>query len=214
MNTVRDTALQSWLLQRPVLVRWGVRLDTAPAWGWLALLSAALWPTWLWMGHRVMDRSDDPFGLLALVALATLVWQHHRRLRAAPRLGWLITALGGVILATSLQGVLPPLVAALIALLAMAAGLSAFFPASVATAPVVGLSVLSLPLLASLQFYVGFPLRVVTAEASRWLLALGHDVTRSGASLVVDGALIIVDATCSGVQMAWLGYFTACTVAL
>ena len=73
---------------------------------------------------------------------------------------------------------------------------------------------LSLPLLASLQFYAGFPLRVVTAEASSWLLSLAHTVERTGSSLVVDGQLIIVDAPCSGVQMAWLGYFTACAVAL
>jgi exosortase/archaeosortase family protein len=39
-------------------------------------------------------------------------------------------------------------------------------------------------------------------------------VERTGSSLVVDGQLIIVDAPCSGVQMAWLGYFTACVVAL
>jgi exosortase/archaeosortase family protein len=69
-------------------------------------------------------------------------------------------------------------------------------------------------LLASLQFYAGFPLRVVTAEVSRWLLSLTHSVERSGSALVVNGQLIIVDAPCSGVQMVWLGYFTACVVAL
>jgi exosortase/archaeosortase family protein len=108
----------------------------------------------------------------------------------------------------------PDLAVALIGLLSLAAGLLAFLPRRVAVAPVLGLSVLSLPLLASLQFYAGFPLRVVTAEVSRWLLSLAHTVERTGSSLVVDGQLIIVDAPCSGVQMAWLGYFTACTVAL
>jgi exosortase/archaeosortase family protein len=68
--------------------------------------------------------------------------------------------------------------------------------------------------LASLQFYAGYPLRVVTAEISSWLLSIAHAVERSGSSLVVDGQLIIVDAPCSGVQMAWLGYFTASAVAL
>ncbi len=83
-----------------------------------------------------------------------------------------------------------------------------------ATLPVAGLAVLALPLLSSLQFYAGYPLRVVTAEASRWLLAPGFDVAREGTSLMVDGRLVIVDAPCSGVQMVWLGYFTACAVAL
>ena len=66
-------------------------------------------------------------------------------------------------------GVLPPLASALLGLLALGGGLAAFLPASIASAPVLGLSVLSLPLLASLQFYAGYPLRVITAEASRWL---------------------------------------------
>ncbi|MET0542079.1 MAG: archaeosortase/exosortase family protein, partial [Variovorax sp.] len=66
----------------------------------------------------------------------------------------------------------------------------------------------------SLQFYAGYPLRVVTAEASRWLLAPAFSVVREGSTLLIDGRMVIVDAPCSGVQMVWLGYFTACAVAL
>jgi exosortase/archaeosortase family protein len=108
----------------------------------------------------------------------------------------------------------PPLAAGLISVLALAAGLLAFLPRQVARLPVLGLAVLALPLLSSLQFYAGYPLRVITAEASRWLLAPGFSVLREGSSLLVDGRLVIVDAPCSGVQMAWFGYFTACAVAL
>ncbi len=202
------------LLQMPRFVRFGIAIDTAPEWRWLALLALALWPTWWWMGQRMADGSDDPLGLLALAALGGLLWQHRRQLRAAPRLGFQAAALTGAVLTTALHQQLPDLVVALIGLLSIAAGLIAFLPARVATAPVLGLSVLSLPLLASLQFYAGFPLRVVTAEASRWLLSIAHTVERTGSSLVVNGQLVIVDAPCSGVQMAWLGYFTACVVAL
>jgi exosortase/archaeosortase family protein len=201
-------------MQMPRFVRFGIALDTAPAWRWLALLSLALWPTWWWMGQRMADSSDDPLGLLALAALGGLLWQHRQHLRAAPRLGFQAAALAGSVLATALHPQLPELVVALISLLSVAAGLIAFLPTRVATAPVLGLSVLSLPLLASLQFYAGYPLRVVTAEASRWMLSIAHTVERSGSSLVVNGQLVIVDAPCSGVQMAWLGYFTACVVAL
>lgn len=202
------------LLLMPRFVRFGIALDTAPEWRWLALLALALWPTWWWMGQRMVDGSDDPLGLLALAAIGGLLWQHRRQLRAAPRLGFQAAALTGAVLTTALHQQLPDLVVALIGLLSIAAGLIAFLPARVATAPVLGLSVLSLPLLASLQFYAGFPLRVVTAELSRWLLSIAHTVERTGSSLVVNGQLVIVDAPCSGVQMAWLGYFTACVVAL
>ncbi len=202
------------LLQMPRFVRFGIAIDTAPEWRWLALLTVALWPTWWWMGQRMVDGSDDPLGVLALAALGGLLWQQRQRLRAAPRLGFQVVALTGAVLTTALHGHLPDLLVALVGVLALAAGLIAFLPAREATAPVWGLSVLSLPLLASLQFYAGFPLRVVTAEASRWLLSLAHTVERSGSALVVDGQLVIVDAPCSGVQMVWLGYFTACVVAL
>ena len=198
----------------PGFVRWGIRIDTAPGWLWPLLLVAALWPTWLWMGRRMLDRSDDPLGLLALAALGLLVGRHRRQLRSSPRLAWFALALAGAVAATAAQGLLPALVVSLLALLALAAGLAAWLPAGVASAPVAGLSVLALPLLASLQFYAGFPLRLITAEASRWLLLARYEVERSGASLRVDGHLVIVDAPCSGVQMAWLGYFTACVVTL
>ncbi|WP_447739747.1 exosortase Q [Variovorax boronicumulans] len=204
----------------PRVVDWAIRIDRTPAFGWLALQCAALAPTWVWMARRLKDGSDDPLGLVALVALAALAWQCRRELRASPRLGWLALASAGTVLATLLRTgggglpALPPLASGLVAVLSLAAGLLAFLPRGVAALPVAGLSVLALPLLSSLQFYAGYPLRVVTAEASRWLLAPGFEVAREGATLMVDGRLVIVDAPCSGVQMVWLGYFTACAVAL
>ena len=206
--------------RHPRLVDWGIHIDRVPAAGWLALQFAALAPTWAWMVRRMRDGSDDPLGLLALAALAALAWQCRRELRAAPRLGWLTLAGAGTVLATLLRTglgalpALPPLAAGLVAVLALACGLLAFLPRRVAALPVAGLAVLALPLLSSLQFYAGYPLRVVTAEASRWLLAPGFEVAREGATLMVDGRLVSVDAPCSGVQMVWLGYFTACAVAL
>ena len=72
------------------------------------------------------------------------------------------------------------------------------------------LALLSLPILSSLQFYLGYPLRVITAEASAGLLsAAGFDAQRTGSALMVDGALVIVDAPCAGIHMAWAAYFTA-----
>jgi exosortase/archaeosortase family protein len=204
--------------------RWvdrGIRLDRAPAAGWLACQAVALMPHWIWMLRRLRDGSDDPLGLLALATLVALAWTLRRELRPSPRLGWLAGATFGTLIATALRtgihGVLPalpPLAAGLAAVLALACGLLAFMPRRIAALPVGGLAVLALPLLSSLQFYAGYPLRVVTAEASRWLLAPGFSVAREGSSLWIDGRLVIVDAPCSGVQMVWLGYFSACVVAL
>jgi exosortase/archaeosortase family protein len=204
----------------PRVMDWGIRLDRASAAGWLALQAAALAPHGIWMARRMLDGSDDPLGLLALAALAALVWRARHELRPAPRLGWLALAgagtLGAALLRTGAGPLpaLPPLAAALLAVLALACGLLAFLPRRVDSPPVVLLALLALPLLSSLQFYAGYPLRVVTAEASRWLLMAGFDAAREGAALLIDGRLVIVDAPCSGVQMAWFGYFTASVTAL
>lgn len=214
------TTLATLAMRQPRAVDWGIRIDRAPAGCWLALQFAALTPTWFWMAQRMRDGSDDPLGLLALAALAVLVWRARKALRPSPCLGWLALAIAGTVVATLAHSgtgalpALPPLFAGLLAVLALTAGLLAFLPRRIAAAPVAGLAVLALPLLSSLQFYAGYPLRVVTAEASRWLLAPGFEVSREGSTLLVDGRLVIVDAPCSGVQMVWLGYFTACAVAL
>ena len=210
-----------------------MRIDRAPAGLWLGLQALALWPTWQWMAARWLDGSDDPVGVLALAAVGVLLWSVRGQWRYAPRLPWLGAAVVGTLAATALRGSVTPLLTSLVAMGALASGLLAFLPAErrgamrvqdgvlwpaprfgLAALPVLGLALLALPLIASLQFYAGYPLRVLTAEASRWLLGVGFAVQREGSSLLVDGQLIVVDAPCSGVQMAWAGYFTACAVAL
>jgi exosortase/archaeosortase family protein len=198
-----------------------LHIDRLPPLLWLALQAAALFPTWLWMARRAADGSDDPLGLLAVAMLAWLVWRERSALRAAPLLGWMAAAGIGTLAATALRHglgpwpALPPLASALVAVLALAAGLLALLPRRVAASQVLVLAILALPLLASLQFYAGYPLRLACAEASRLLLSPWFDeVRREGVALLVNGLPIIVDAPCSGVQLAWFGYFVACCVGL
>lgn len=194
--------------------RWQQRLDAVPPVAWLALHAAALWTHWRWAAARVADGSDDPLGLAALLLLLWQVLRLAPEMRAHPRPPWLAAALVLSLAATAGVFVAPPLLAALLAALALACGLQAFMPASRASAPLAGLAVLALPVMSSLQFYAGYPLRVLTAQLSTWALQLaGLDAQRSGATMQVAGRLIIVDAPCSGVQMLWMAYFCACAVA-
>jgi exosortase/archaeosortase family protein len=184
------------------------------AWGWIALHAAALWPHGLWAARRLADGSDDPLGVAAFAALALWLAQAAPTLRLQPRLGGLAGSVALTVAATAALAVAPPLVAAALAALALAVHLAAWLPGGAAVAPLAGLALLALPLVASLQFYVGYPLRVFTASFSAWLLqAIGIAAERSGAAMTVRGQLVIVDAPCSGVQMAWLAYFAACVVA-
>jgi exosortase/archaeosortase family protein len=194
--------------------RWQGRFDAMPPLAWLALQAAALWPHWRWAMARVADGSDDPLGVAALVVLLAMLWRLEPSLRAQPRPAWMALALVATVLATLATLAAPPLLGALLAALALAAGLRAFMPAGRAMLPLAGLAVLALPVVSSLQFYAGFPLRVVTAQLSTWgLQAAGLAAERSGTAMVVEGRLVIVDAPCSGVQMVWMAYFCACAVA-
>jgi exosortase/archaeosortase family protein len=182
---------------------------------WLALHALALWPHGVYLVERAFDGSDDPLGLLALFAVATLVAWQRQHLRLSPHLGWLCASIG---LAMAANGACclgaPALLASLLAAASLCGALLAWWPAERARLPLAGLVVLALPWIASLQFYLGYPLRVVTAQLSAWALqAGGLDAVRSGASMLVLGRLVIVDAPCSGVQMAWLAYFIACASA-
>jgi exosortase len=67
---------------------------------------------------------------------------------------------------------------------------------------------LALPLVSSLQFYLGYPLRAFAAWASAGALgAVGMSVLPAGASLQWHGQTVLVDAPCSGVHMLWVGMF-------
>jgi len=182
---------------------------------WLALHALALWPHGVYLVQRALDGSDDPLGAVALCAAAVLVASLRARLRPSPRIAWLVAAAALALAANGAWWVgVPALACALLAALSLACALLAWWPHERPKAPLLGLVVLALPWLATLQFYLGWPLRVLTAQLSAWALQLaGFVAARSGASMIVGGRLVIVDAPCSGVQMAWFAYFTACVCA-
>lgn len=192
-------------MMRELPVAW----SRAPAWLWLLLPTLALWPVWQWSARRMSDGSDDPFGIVALLALVLMLWRERRQLLDAPRLPWLLLAVL-LCVATGLAPGLPPLLRAVLAVLALFVAVLALRAPGQALLAWLGLGLLALPIMSSLQFFIGYPLRVLTAEVSAWLLrAGGLEVLRQGSTLEVSGQLIMVDAPCSGIQMAWVAYFTA-----
>lgn len=186
-------------------------VDRLTASAWLLLPAVALMPVWLWCARRLQDRSDDPLGIVAVVALAVVVARDRARFRERPRPGWLVASALLAAAAVAGGGLLPALACGVLAVLALCAVLFALRAAAQPMLALSGLALLALPLLSSLEFFAGFPLRVLTAEASRVLLAAaGLEVARDGATLAVAGRLVMVDAPCSGVHMGWVAYFSAC----
>lgn len=181
---------------------------------WLAAVAVALWPVWAWSVERFLDGSDEPWGVAAIAALAVLVWRDREAWRTAPRPAWLVAAAALACAAVVSEPLLPPLLRGVLASFAIVATLAAIRSPRHPMLPLLVLALLSLPILSSLQFYLGYPLRVVTAEASAWILrGAGLAAARSGSALTVDGTLVIVDAPCAGLHMAWAAWFTAAVAA-
>lgn len=156
------------------------------------------WPVLRWYGLRLFDGGDEPLGLLAL--LAALVF--------APRRGWLEPLPKGRLLGLSLTLLVysasyylaPPILRA--ALWVTGVALCAA-PRRAAFAWWT-LAALSLPWVSTLQFYLGYPLRCLTTLGAAALLRLGGvAVVPEGTALDWAGERVLVDAPCSGIQMAW-----------
>ncbi len=174
----------------------------------LALLLAALWPHLAWMARRLTDGSDEPWGILALATVLALLLRDRAHLQA-PSSRALLASGALAVSATAALWWLPALLAAAIAMLALAVYVTAALPRRPA-APMVTLLLLALPLIASLQFYLGFPLRVATAHAAAPLLALlGIEAAPAGAALEYNGSTVLIDAPCAGIGMLWVGSYTA-----
>ena len=202
-----------WLLAKRASPQPATRFSV-PSWLWVLLPAISLWPIWYWSARRMTDGSDDPLGVLALIALLVLVARARRQLTQAPRVGWTMASLCLASAALYATTSLPVLIAGVLAVAAMTCGVLAVRDDAHPVLPWLGLGLLALPVISSLQFFVGYPLRVVTAQVSSWVLhGFGIVALREGSTLAIDGHLIMVDAPCSGIQMAWVAYFTACLAA-
>jgi exosortase len=178
-----------------------------------ALHCLCFWPVWRWYAQRLDDGSDEPWAIVALLAAALLTWP-RQGFRLDPRDVLLrgATVLTLVYAVTALFA--PPLVRAVVAMAALACSWVSVTSSRERWPAIAGLMLLSVPVIASLQFYAGYPLRVVTATGATELLNLfGLDVARTGTSMSVDGRTVLVDAPCSGVRMLWTGALLCCVLA-
>lgn len=173
----------------------------------IALLVAALWPHWSYVAQRMVDGSDEPWGVIALATVALLLWRDRPQFVLPPRAA--LVAGGVLAIAAAVASVtLPDLAAAAIAMLAL--GIVLVHALRRPAAALIALLLLALPIIASLQFYLGYPLRVVAAWGAAQLLGMaGLDVTPAGASLLWNGRTVLVDAPCAGIGMLWVGSYTA-----
>ena len=180
----------------------------------LLLQAIAFWPVWRWYAARINDSSDDAWGWVALLTAAILLLRFRSESNAqSAQPNLLLPALLTLAYAVGFMFV-SPLPRALLAMTAIGATISVYCFRAKFQLSFCGLLLLSLPLMASMQFYLGYPLRsTVTAMAAPMLQLGGLAVVPEGACLNWSGRVISVDAPCSGVKMLWTGMFLCFTLA-
>lgn len=165
-------------------------------------------PVWRWYAGRISDGSDEPWGLLALATLAAGFALTKPEPASRPRSLWAPVAL--TLTYAVLFPVLPELLRAALAMAALTCCVSVLRLGTAFHTAALGMSLLSLPVVASLQFYLGYPMRAVSGTLAVHLLNLGgFQVALEGTSLRWGAELVSIDVPCSGVRMLWTGLYLA-----
>lgn len=184
------------------------RVDTKISVVLFVAQALAFWPVWMWFASRVAGSTEAAWGVLPLASVAFFFWR--RRVSTNNREISLGLPIALTLLYAATYSFFPPLLRAAVALAAIACLMSALRFGTRFHLPTLGLLLLSLPVIPSLQFYAGYPLRVFVGMIAAPLLQMGgFAVIREGTCLNWGGQLVLIDAPCSGVRMLWSGLLLA-----
>ncbi|MBB5019047.1 exosortase/archaeosortase family protein [Chitinivorax tropicus] len=177
----------------------------------LALVGAT-WPVWKWVIQGTLDASNEPWGWLPAVLAALLALRHSHNLATDRLLITPAVLLTLYMLAIALD--LPMAIRGSLGCLALASWASGLRTGRPWHVGLWTLCWLSLPLSASMQFYLGYPMRYLTcAGAATWLQWQGLPVMQDGSLLLWQTRQIAIDAPCSGVKMLWAGWVLSASLA-
>jgi exosortase/archaeosortase family protein len=171
----------------------------------ILLQLAAFWSVGRWYFLRLSTSNDETWGILALLAIAALTLKNRQENFNVSNLGFITASI--LFYAVSFP-FLPPLLRAVIGVTSLTFTISVWFFGKKFHFGIWSLFLLCLPSIASMQFFLGFPLRILVGEATAFLLKLnGLVVFREGVCLHFGEQLIWIDAPCSGIKMLWTGFF-------
>lgn len=182
--------------------------------GSLIFLVIGFWFVIYWWFQRAVDGSDTPWGIGALLVLIYFSFKTPLALKQESTKKTTLNTNFVLITLLILYAVTFPYVPNLIRGIWVAIA----FGVSISLQRGTGyfhfgtwsLAAMSLPLLSSLQFFLGYPLRWITTRLSSYLLSFGNlSVHAKGLILVFGPTEVWVDAPCSGVKMLWVGVFLA-----
>lgn len=183
----------------------------------LALCGGIFWPVAIWYVERLTDMSDEPLGVLSLITLIALIFlrrENSEQTVAIKSFRPPLASMVALALYSATWFFAPKLLSAVFAVLAIGLlidgrggrlklGLGEWL-----------LLFLSLPIVSSLNFYVGYPLRILVGMlAAPSLSMLGFPAVAEGTAIAWNHQMIEIDAPCSGVKMLWFAVYLGATLA-
>ncbi|MDH5432732.1 MAG: exosortase/archaeosortase family protein [Gammaproteobacteria bacterium] len=187
-----------------------IELDQAGL-SWLAYILlttlCGFWYAWQWYFNRVNASLEEAIGLFfILIFVAVIAIKQVYKTQRIYRFSlWPVVSLL-LIYALTFLLVFPDIIRSALAFLTLF--LVIYWLAFGKQPPIAfwGLVLISLPVVPSMQFYLGYPARYISASLTVPLLQLnGLSVSQSGTNLIWENQLLQFDAPCSGVTMLWAG---------
>lgn len=176
--------------------------------GLLALCFCVFWPVTIWYVERILDKSDEPLGVLSLIAFIAIVLS--RRGPSGQHAEHKIPLSSIVCLLAYLVTwpFAPKLLSAIFAVVTIGCLIDSHGGKLKMDVGSWLLLLFSLPIVSSLNFYSGYPLRLLVGKIAAPLISMvGFPTVADGTTLVWSEHLVQIDAPCSGIKMLWFALF-------
>jgi exosortase len=177
-----------------------------------ACLLIAFWPVWQWYIERYLDKSDEPLGLLAVITFVVIALVRSRSSSQPIQFKKSLWLLSCALLVTYVISWwwAPKAVHAVFALTLVGLSFASLYSMGFADWC---LLYLTLPVVATVNFVFGYPMRIAVAYLSSLLLhCTGISAVVQGTTLIWNSRYVEVDPPCSGIKMLWFSLYLAVTI--
>jgi exosortase/archaeosortase family protein len=164
------------------------------------------WPVWRWYVTSLLDPAEDPAVVVALLTVVVFFFLKKPE-RNSPQMK-LIVPMILLLLYVATFHVFSPLLRAMIAVITLGYTLNSWRFGGRFQPWIYGLLLLSLPVIPPMDFYLGYPLRIIAGQLAIIILQLtGFPVVLEGLAFNWYGELFWIDVLCSGIRNLWAGLY-------